>query len=703
MAPTKPKYIPNQRPPPQVHSSRPNDAARQNERPRKVVISRFLLVDGNITFAVGTEIDGVITRDAQEVPVAKILDHVSPAELERFENQDFFDEDERERLLPPKKPRGRPRKGDKLLPSFSVAPIGKETSREQSLLPEGSIPKKKRVGRPKGTFRKKAVNEPSAGIRKPRGRPPRQRNLSVVVPAFNGPQPQNVESTPDTQSESDEVLDNPKPQYSMITASGLGQSDTEDQTSRDQSVELGPSSKRRRLDAGNAFVDPSLDDNNAGRSSSQNHGTELFSDMSPDPIANDSTALLRQFQARVYGPNHSEKSHNIPHRQSKSSLTFDDSHFYTPRSSLGSLSSDSLMGHNPRHLTSLPKETTPSNPPQEKVPSQVPQGNISTKVSTSFFENSTIMSHSPHHQPANTPPKKSTSPVKSVRRKFSFTPHFPPSASFSHSRSIKRSAERRPKPSLPPTSRHIPPQPPPQPTRSTLLQSSSTQVPLPKRRKLSPETQRAPSQSSQSQTSSTTRLGFAGLPRAKSITDYFAPKAPAPIPSPPLKPRHSPSSQLLGSAAAADSTRDSDSDSEDQLAREPSSSDSDTESDSDSLNSEILIIHRNDPTTRPTVTEPKPQNFSSSTHTHSDPHDSETQSSDSDSENNDAPSHISNTAASPIRQPTTNPITTTKQHLTTASLDTAFDLDDDDEDDDDGETESDSDSRNSEVMIIRSS
>ena len=179
--PTKPKYIPNQRPPPNVHSCRPNNAANQNERARKVVISRFLLVDGNISFAIGTDIDGLITRDAEEVSVAKILDYVSPAELERFENQDFFDEDERERLLPPKKPRGRPRKGDGIIPSFNTVPIGQETSREQSLLPEAPILIKKKIGRPKGTFRKKAVNltstkpsvlsAPSTAIKRRPGRP----------------------------------------------------------------------------------------------------------------------------------------------------------------------------------------------------------------------------------------------------------------------------------------------------------------------------------------------------------------------------------------------------------------------------------------------------------------------------------------------------------------------------------------------------
>ena len=618
--------------------------------------------------------------------MAKILDHVSPAELERFENQDFFDEDERERLLPPRKPRGRPRKGDRWLPSFSVAPIGEETSREQSLVPEGSILTKKRVGRPKGTLRKKAINDPLAVSRKPRGRPPRQRNISVVIPAFDGPQPQNVESTPGTQSESDEILENPKPQYSMIAASGLGQSDTEDQTSRDQSVELGPSSKRRRLDTTNAFVDPSPDDNNAGRSFGQNHKAELFSDMSPDPIADDSTALLQQFQARVYGPNHSEKSHKIPHRQSKSSLTFDDNHFFTPRSSLGSSSSDSLMGHNPPCLKPLPKETTPSNPPQEEVSPQLPPGNMPTKISTSNSENSIAMSYPPHHQTANTPPKKSISPAKSTRRRISLTPHFPPSVSLSHSRPMKHSAERRPKPSPPPASRHIPPQP----TRTALPQSASTQLPLPKKRKLSPNPRRAPSQSSHSQTASTSKLGFAGLPRAKSIKDYFAPKAPVPNPPPPVKPRHSPSSQLLGSAAAnSNHNSDSDSDSEDQLARQPSP---DSDSDSDSRTSEILIIHRN-PTSQTTKIESKPQDPSSSTPTPSDLDSSETQNSDSD-----AAPPISNTATAPIHQAT---VPTTKR-----SLSAAFELDDDDDDDDDdeeSETESDSDSRSSEVMILRPS
>ena len=629
--------------------------------------------------------------------MAKILDHVSPAELERFENQDFFDEDERERLLPPKKPRGRPRKGDKLLPSFNVAPVevGEETSREHSLLPEGPMLSKKRIGRPKGTFRKKAVNQPSTVIKKPRGRPPRQRNLSVVIPTFNGPQPQNVQSTPGTQSESDEILNTPKPQYSMIAASGLAQSDTEDQTSRDQSVELGPSSKRRRLDKGNASTDPSLNDNNTGRSLSQNNGTELFSDMSPDPIADDSTALLRQFQARVYGHNHSEKSHGISHRQSKSSLTFDDSHFYTPRSSLGSSSPDSLMGHKQSRLISLPKVNTPPKPSREEESLQLPPEKIPTKIPTSFSENSNIMSYSPH-QPANTPPNKSTSPAQSIRRKISLTPHFPPNMSFSQSRSMKHSAERRPKPSPPPASRHMPPQP----TRTNLLQSSSTQRPLPKKRKLPPTIRRAPSQSSHSQTLSTSKLGFAGLPRAKSITDYFARKARIPNPPPPIKPRHSPSSQLLGSAAA-DSNYDSDS--EDQLAREPSSdrdsesdNESDSESDSDSRNSEVMIIRQN-PTTQTTNTE-KP---SSNSHTPSDLDESEDQSSASESEPNDAAPHISNAAASPIQQPTT--ILTTKTNRTTESLTTGFELDSDDDDEDEGETESDSDSRSSEVMIIRPS
>lgn len=647
--------------------------------------------------------------------MARILDYVSPAELERFENQDFLDEDERERLLPPKKPRGRPRKGDSKLPSFSVAPTGEETSREQSLLPEGSFLIKKRRGRPKGSFRKNAVkltstkpsglSEPSIAIKKPRGRPPRQKNLSIVIPTFHGPQPQHLESSPGTQSGSDEILVNPKPQYSMLAASGLGQTDSEDLTSRDQSVELMPSLKKRRLNTENASIDPILEDHDDNRSSTQPKRAKTFSDMSPDPIANDSIALLRQFQARVYGPDNSKKGNSIPHRQGKPSLTNEEIHFHTPRSSLDSSSSDSLMGHIPSRLERLPTEYVRSKPlPGENI-SQSPPGNISTQAPTSQLENNITASHSPHHHGVDSSPTRSTSPSKSIRRKASLTPHFPPSLSSSHEISKNDSVESgRSQPSVPPASRHMPQNP----IKPMLSQITNIPPSIEKKRNPSPQRRNPPSQSSQA-SSSNSKLGFAGLPRAKHITDYFAPK-PTPTasnPPPIAQPRHSPSSQLLGPT----DSNNRESDSEDQLARDPSPpSSSSTDSDSDSISSEVMIVRPpNRITTKPhpTTQAARSQDPSSNHHDHEHEHETDTDSSEDDEDDHDV------TSTAPAPEPSTTPIvqsttTTTARVRVRArrsageTLNRAFKLDDDDDDGDgDGESDSDSDSSSSEVMIIR--
>lgn len=654
--------------------------------------------------------------------MARILDYVSAAELERFENQDFFDEDERERLLPPKKPRGRPRKGDGILPSFSVAPIGEETSREQSLLPDGSILVKKRRGRPKGSFRKNAVNVtstkpsvlsvPSNTIKKPRGRPPRQKNLSVVIPAFNGPQPQHLESTPGTQSEDDAMLENPKPQYSMMAASGLGQTDSEDLTSRDQSVELMPSLKKRRLNTENASIDSILDDHDDYRSSTQPKRVKAFSDMSPDPIADDSMALLRQFQARVYGPDHFTKSSSIPHRQGKLSLTNEEISFHTARSSLNSSSSDLLVDRIPSRLERLPKENVPLEPLPGEKKSQSPPANVSTQVFTS---------HIPSHQRVDTSPIKSTSPSKSIRRKISLTPHFPPSLSSSRERNENGSvASSRSHPSVPPANRHIPPKP----TKPTLSQPSSTQPSITKNRNPSPQPQRRnpPSQSFQA-SSSTSKLGFAGLPRAKHITDYFAPKpTPAASNRPPIaQPRHSPSSQLLG---PTDSNNRDESDSEDQLARDPSPSpspspSSTTHSDSDSISSEVVAVrlpNRTTTTLAPTTVQATRSQEEPSPNHHDPGHETDTDTDSSEDEDDDDDGDdITSTAPTPAANPTAiTPIvrstyTTTNtavrvptQSSAAESLNRAFELDDDDDNDEaDGVSDTKSDSLNSEVMIIR--
>lgn len=680
-------------------------------------------MDGNISFVIGTQLDDVITRDADEVPVAKILDYVSPAELERFENQDFFDEDERERLLPPPKPRGRPPKSGRIVPTFNIAPLGEETSREQSLLPDGSISIKKKVGRPKGwrkggkstttdpsipaegrigrlkdSFKqgpsgKKAdrltplkhpfVSEASTVTKKARGRPRRQKNLSVVIPSFGGPQPQKLESFPDAESESDELLNNPKPQYSMITASGLGQSDTEDMTSRDQSIELVPasSSKKRSLNTSSAFVDLNSDINDDERSPHPAKRAKRLSETSPDPIADDSAALLRQFQATVYGPDVSAKSSIIPHRPSKSSPTLDERaallrqfHAHTRSSSHGSSSSDSLMGPTPRPHKPSPTQFIPSNPLPREVSFQtnpIP-GDHSVKVPASKLNNSITISKPSQPQPAKATPNKSTS--STTQRKVSLTPHFPPSTSFRHG-PTNGSAESKPPSHLSSSSKHAPSQP----TKTAFSKSTRTIPSPPKKRRPSPPPRSAPSQSSQA--SSTSKIGFAGIPQAKDITDYFAPKATTTAKTAPIQPPHSPTSQLLG-----------DSESEDQLARKSSSF--------DSLGSEIIATPWNrdphppnaqaPPTTATAAEEvgrqqepSHPQAFIDLDSTEDDESESE------DEQQHDDTALVSTNAAS-------SSASSTKVQSSADALNRAFEIEEDDEGED-----SEEDSLGSEVMIVR--
>ncbi len=687
-------------------------------------------MEGNVSFLVGTQIDGVITPDAQEIPVAQILDHVSPAELERFENKDFFDEDERERLLPPKKPRGRPRRGDTVVPSFNIAPIGEETSREQSLLlPERPILTKKKTGRPKGSFRKTGskltsvepstpsnlskvqigrptgsykrrhckkkgdrfastkpslLSEPSTTIKRGRGRPRLQKNLSVVIPSFNRPQPQELQSTPSAESESDKMSRDPKPQYSMVAASGLGQSDTEEVTTRDPSVELVPSIKRRRLDT--AFIDLSSDTDGDEGSPHPTKKAKILPETSPDPIADDSAALLRQFQARVYGPDNPAKSSSVPPRQSKPSSTLGDSsellrrfHAHNHSSSLGSSSSASSMVPTPHPLKPIPAHNVSSKPlPKEAVTPQKPspKDKLAT-IPASYSNNSIAISRSPGRLPAKATSTKPTSTSKSFQRKVSLTPHFPPGTSFSHGPK-DGSADSRPQSSLSSTSRHAPSHT----TKSEFSLTSRIMPSAPKKKMPSPLPQLAPSQSSQ--TSSKSKIGFAGVPQAKDLSDYFAPKAAAAVAKPPSpEPPRSPTPQLPGPH---------DSESEDQLARKSSSS-------SDSLSSQVIFVRqtRENPSPNPAATaEARSQNSPPNAHDptdHDGSQDDDGSSSDAASEDeHDSTTRVPNTAA-PIPPKPSSPA---KMQSSTEALNKAFEIEDD------GEPDSESESLSSEVMIVRS-
>ena len=201
-----------------------------------MIVQRFLLEDGNVTFAIGTKNGDVVNRDPGEVPLRKIFDFVIPAELERFENQDFIEEDDREeqerlaKMLRKKAP-GRPRKS----PLF-----GDTIFREQSTLSSGLINSKRPHGRP--------------------------RRNTVSAPSFNGPQPglevriptglRTSSMVPDSESSSEIESTPRRQQYSMVAASGLAPPETsEEETSREvsmagtQSPDVEPSSKRRKLES----------------------------------------------------------------------------------------------------------------------------------------------------------------------------------------------------------------------------------------------------------------------------------------------------------------------------------------------------------------------------------------------------------------------------------------------------------------------
>ena len=202
-----------------------------------MIVQRFLLEDGNVTFAIGTKNGDVVNRDPGEIPLRKIFDFITPAELERFENQGFIEEDEREKqerlakMLRKKAP-GRPRKN----PLF-----GDTISREQSTLASGLINRKRPHGRP--------------------------RRNTVSAPSFNGPQPglevriptglRTSSMVPDSESSSEIESTPRRQQYSMVAASGLAPPETsEEETSREvsmagtQSPDVEPSSKRRKLESG---------------------------------------------------------------------------------------------------------------------------------------------------------------------------------------------------------------------------------------------------------------------------------------------------------------------------------------------------------------------------------------------------------------------------------------------------------------------
>ena len=165
----------------------------------------------------GTKRGYEVTRDTEDVPLAQVFDHVLPEELQRFENQNYADEDERERIrLLTLKPRGRPRK-DPTNPSSS-----------------GKLPK----GTPGGSAQGQIKSSGYSTFRQLNtdGKPRRGRPLgwrkggglpNIPVPSFNGPQPTGARETPAAEETDESEKETPLDVqartgvYSMVAASGI--------------------------------------------------------------------------------------------------------------------------------------------------------------------------------------------------------------------------------------------------------------------------------------------------------------------------------------------------------------------------------------------------------------------------------------------------------------------------------------------------
>ncbi|KAL9100793.1 MAG: hypothetical protein Q9163_003873 [Psora crenata] len=197
-----------------------------NKRWRKVILHRFLTENGGVVFALGTRFGGTVTRDKEDVPLSDIYHHITPAELQRFENTDYAEEHERERIrLLTLKPKGRPRNhalpnGVGHIQNPTNSPLGYTAFR--AMATEGEVKNKR--GRPKGWRKYPAVL------------------TNGHVPSFSGPQPtgkESISAVASTRAQSTEPETPLEMQartgvYSMVAASGIipDRSDSEVESSR---------------------------------------------------------------------------------------------------------------------------------------------------------------------------------------------------------------------------------------------------------------------------------------------------------------------------------------------------------------------------------------------------------------------------------------------------------------------------------------
>jgi len=349
-------------------------------------------VSGQISFVIGTKFGGIVNRDPEEVPLSEILDHVTPAELQRYEHREYLLEDILEESRPPSKPKGRPRK--KLI-------TREITSRQQSTT---SIDRDQPLNRPR-TF---AVIIPVPS-------PASQRAgidiSTAVMPERLAAQAASIDRTrvvrqyqktpvSDTTSSdrpSSRRKPTRRPQYSMLAASGLApsESSSDEYMSRDHDPltwEGEPLPKRRKLASPGGQLDQHLDGAAAGASLSLYrprpesplcHGAK---ESDSDPVDTidikdeeaEREALLRQFQIK-----------NIPKG--------------IPRS------------QSPHVTTAAHLDPDPSASSFTTETASTLARNILDKVNAQSYRS--------HDRPA--PSVQVDTPRKAIRRPTSLTPHFP--------------------------------------------------------------------------------------------------------------------------------------------------------------------------------------------------------------------------------------------------------------------------------------
>ena len=224
-------------------------------------------MNGRVTFVTGTKFGGVINRNPKPIPFSQILNHVTPAELQRYEHQDYLLEELREATIVPPKPRGRPRKSplpsDVLLQKPSVPVTPNLRGRKLAVV----IPVSSPTPRPVRARTPVDATPPSIAIRVPSTTKPLLKAVTTALSReMIDPVSSSREESPASDASSVEAIyvtpgAASRPQYSMVAASGLAPSETSidpsvpsEASSRAEShdplsLPEGPPVKRRKLTA----------------------------------------------------------------------------------------------------------------------------------------------------------------------------------------------------------------------------------------------------------------------------------------------------------------------------------------------------------------------------------------------------------------------------------------------------------------------